>query len=222
MRRNTGLWMILATLLFSLGAAIGVNAFTGQTTRVSLDSAGVPLTAGAANGVLAADGRYVVFQSSSQVWRHDRRATTGVTALVSVSKTGFPSAIGSRDPSVSADGRYVVFSSFASDLADGDRNGSFSDVYVRDMVTNSTRLVSASSAGAGGDKASGLSGLAGAHEISDDGRYVVFTSLATDLLAEPYTGGQQQIYVKDMATGDVVRASLNETTGATAGDRPSS
>src|SRR6266850_7077765 len=112
MHRTTGFWAIVATLLFSLGAAIGVNAFTGQTTRVSVDSAGVPANAGATNAVLSADGRYVVFQSSStnlvagvsgtatQVYRHDR--TTGTTALVSVTKTGGPSAIGSRDPSVSA------------------------------------------------------------------------------------------------------------------------
>ncbi len=230
MHRTRGFGTILATLLFSLGAAIGVNAFSGQTTRVSVDFAGVPANAGAANGGLSADGRYVVFQSSStnlvfgaggaQVYRHDRM--TGATALVSVTKTGGASAIGSRDPSVSADGRYVVFSSFASDLADGDTNGFVMDVYVRDMLTSSTRLVSVSSAGAVGDKASGLSGLPGAHEISDDGRYVVFSSFATNLLAEPYTGNQQQIYVKDMSTGAVSRTSLNEATGATAGDRPSS
>jgi Tol biopolymer transport system component len=226
MHRTKGFWTILVALLFSLGAAIGVNAFTGQTTRVSASSAGVPANAGATNAALSADGRYVVFQSSStnlvagaagtQVYRHDR--VTGTTELVSVNKLGGASALPSRDPSVSADGRYVVFDSFASDLADGDTNGTVLDIYVRDMQLAATKLVSASALGVVGDKSSILSGLSGAHAISDDGRYVVFISLATNLLAEPFTGTQQQIYVKDVSTGAIVRASLNEATGATAGD----
>ena len=215
----------VALIIFSLTAAVSIaNAFPGQTTRVSVDSAGVPANAGATNGVLSADGRYVVFQSSAtnlvggvsgtQVYRHDR--VGGATLLVSVASNGNPGNNVSRDPSVSANGRYVAFASFATDLVDGDTNGT-SDVFVRDVQTGTTALVS--TAGLPADGSSGLSGLSGAREISDDGRYVAFTSFATNLTSGS-NNGRQQIYVKDMTTSAVVRASVNEATGE-AGDRTS-
>ncbi|TMC01640.1 MAG: hypothetical protein E6J35_10430, partial [Chloroflexi bacterium] len=113
-------------------------------------------------------------------------------------------------------GRYVAFASFATDLVDGDTNGT-SDVFVRDVQTGTTALVS--TAGLPADGSSGLSGLSGAREISDDGRYVAFTSFATNLTSGS-NNGRQQIYVKDMTTSAVVRASVNEATGE-AGDRTS-
>ena len=215
----------VALIIFSVTAAASIaNALPGQTTRVSVDSAGVAANAGSTNGVLSADGRYVVFQSSAtnlvtgvsgtQVYRHDRMS--GVTLLVSVASTGTPGNNVSRDPSVSANGRYVAFASFATDLVDGDTN-SMSDVFVRDMQAGTTALVS--SAGPPADGTSGLSGLSGAREISDDGRYVAFTSFATNLAAGT-NNGRQQIYVRDMTTGAVVRASVDAATGA-AGDRTS-
>ena len=215
----------VALIIFSVTAAASIaNALPGQTTRVSVDSAGVAANAGSTNGVLSADGRYVVFQSSAtnlvtgvsgtQVYRHDRMS--GVTLLVSVASTGTPGNNVSRDPSVSANGRYVAFASFATDLVDGDTN-SMSDVFVRDMQAGTTALVS--SAGSPADGTSGLSGLSGAREISDDGRYVAFTSFATNLAAGT-NNGRQQIYVRDMTTDAVVRASVDAATGA-AGDRTS-
>lgn len=207
-----------AALIFSIATSASIaTAYAGQTTRVSVSSAGLPANAGATNGVLSADGRYVVFQSTSSnlvsgssgghVYRHDR--TTGVTELVSLSTTRNPGNSVSRDPSVSANGRYVVFSSFATDLVASDANGTLGDVFVRDMQTGTTSLVSASSTGVQGDLSSGLRGLSGAREISDDGRYVAFLSLATNLVAET-NNGRQQVYVKDMTTGAVVRASVND------------
>src|SRR5438093_816198 len=215
----------VALIIFSVTAAVSIaNAFPGQTMRVSVDSAGVPANAGATNGVLSADGRYVVFQSSAtnlvsgasgtQVYRHDR--VGGATLLVSVASNGNPGNNVSRDASVSANGRYVAFASFATDLVDGDTNG-MSDVFVRDTQTGTTAMVS--SAGLPADGSSGLSGLSGRRENSDDGSYVAFTSFATNF-AGGSNNGRQQIYVKDMTTGAVVRASVNAATGE-AGDRTS-
>src|SRR5439155_670269 len=53
----------------------------------------------------------------------------------------------------------------------------------------------------------------GAHEISDDGRYVAFTSNATNLVPTP-NNGKQQVYVKDMLTGVVTRASVDASNAA--------
>src|SRR6185295_18714470 len=95
-------------------------------------------------------------------------------------------------------------------------NGSLPDVFVRDMQTATTRLASASSSGAAGNAASLLNGLAGARQISDDGRFVTFLSLATNFVPET-NNSVSQVYVKDMVTLALVRASVNND-GA-AGDR---
>src|SRR5207247_2248101 len=76
-----------------------------------------------------------------------------------------------------------------------------------------TAMVSDTQTGAPGDLSSGLSSSAGAHEISDDGRYVAFTSNATNLVPTS-NNGKQQVYVKDMLTGVVTRASVDASNAA--------
>jgi Tol biopolymer transport system component len=226
----------VALIIFSVAAAaVTAYGFAGQTTMVSVNSAGDSADKSATSGVLSGDGRYVVFSSSAtnlipgvvttgtHVYRHENRPG-GVTDLVSRGTSGNPGNNVSRDPSISADGRYVVFTSFASDLVDGDTNG-FGDVFMRDMNSPAaapvTWLVSTTGVPASGS--SSLSGLPGAREISDDGRYVVFTSLATNL---PGANGIQQVYRKDMTSdvrpprpGAVELVSVNNATPAQAGDR---
>lgn len=232
MRSINRVFRLSVALIFSVfslvaGPAIA-DAFAGQTTRVSVSSAGVSADQSAASGVLADDGRYVVFASGAtnlrdgvvtsgmHVYRHDR--TNGETVLVSVAANGDPGNNFSRNPSVSANGQFVVFDSFATDLVAGDTNG-FSDVFRRDMVAGTTTLVSGPSAGVVGlPGASSLSGFSGAHEVSDDGRYVVFTSLATNLVGGT-PAGVQQVYWKDMDTGVVVRVSTDDA--GVAGNRAS-
>ena len=72
-------------------------------------------------------------------------------------------------------GHYVVFFSYASDLTAGDTNDTW-DVFVRDTETATTRLLSTDTDGAPADASSFVA------SISADGRYVVFTSDATDLV----------------------------------------
>lgn len=174
------------------------------------------------SGSLSANGRYVVFMSmasnlvgvsGSHVYRHDR--TTGSTVLVSVAASGNPSAVGGFSPSVSADGRFVAFASAASDIVAGDTNGTL-DVFLRDMNAGVTTLVSATQTGAPANTGASLNNVAGARHVSDDGRYVAFTSSATNLVAAS-NNGKQQVYVKDMLTGLVERASV-DATGAAGND----
>jgi PKD domain-containing protein/WD40 repeat protein len=218
--------ILVGSLAFSgvAGAFQSAAATVVRTTRESVSSSGMPAAGAVASGSLSANGRYVVFMSNAsnlgggsavQAYRHDR--VSGVTVAVSVAKSGNPSSAGGVSPSVSADGRFVAFASTASDLVDGDTNG-LMDVFLRDMNTGTTAIVSATQTGQPGNQGSTLNGLPGAHHVSDDGRYVAFTSGATNLVATP-NNGKQQVYVKDMLTGLVVRASVN-TTGA-AGDENS-
>jgi len=78
---------------------------------------------------------------------------------------------------ISADGRYVAFKTYASDLDPRDTNGK-ADIYVRDRLTNTTQLVSLNLSGT----ASG-NGVSQRPQISANGRYVVYESYASDLVA---------------------------------------
>jgi hypothetical protein len=138
--------------------------------------------------------------------------------LVTVAKSGSPSAVGGFAPSVSANGRYVAFASIGSDFVDGDTNG-LTDIFLRDMTSGTTAMVSAAQTGAPADLGVSANNAAGKRDISDDGRYVAFSSSATNLVATP-NNGRQQVYVKDMATGVVTRASV-DAAGAAGNDTSS-
>src|SRR5213594_948955 len=211
---------VLASTLAVSGVAGAFDAPTHpRTTRESVSSTGAPAVGTVLPGVISANGRYVVFTSTAtnlvgvsgaNVYRHDR--TAGTTVLVTVAKTGLASVAGGFAPTVSTDGRFVAFASAGNDLVDGDTNGTV-DVFLRDMVAGTTTMVSATQTGAPGDLSSGLTSSSGAHEISDDGRYVAFTSNATNLVPTP-NNGKQQVYVKDMLTGVVTRASVDASNAA--------
>ncbi|TMC01639.1 MAG: hypothetical protein E6J35_10425 [Chloroflexi bacterium] len=219
-RRRSITIAVLASTLAVTGVAGAFDAPTHpRTTRESVSSTGAPAVGTVLPGVISANGRYVVFTSTAtnlagvsgaNVYRHDR--TAGTTVLVTVAKTGLPSVAGGFGPTVSADGRFVGFASAGNDLVDGDTNGAV-DVFLRDMVAGTTTMVSATQTGAPGDLSSGLTSSSGAHEISDDGRYVAFTSNATNLVPTP-NNGKQQVYVKDMLTGVVTRASVDASNAA--------
>jgi Tol biopolymer transport system component len=123
--------------------------------------------------------------------------------LASVSGAGDDSGNGpSWGPVLSADGTKVVFESRASDLGPDDTNG-VADVYVRDVATGATDLVSVNAAGTdGGDDESRFP------QLSPDGSKVVFMSNATNL-ASPATDGQSNLYVRDLATGTTTLVSVN-------------
>jgi Tol biopolymer transport system component len=116
-------------------------------------------------------------------------------------------------PGVSNDGRYIAFTSRAFNLIPNnfDTNG-FQDVFLRDNLNRSLVMVSVS---LGGGPANGASGQP---SVSGDGRYVAFSSTATNLVATVVPAGVRQIYVRDM-TGDGVTPPqtylVSRATGAT-------
>ena len=166
-------------------------------------------------GKVSANGRYVAFESlagnltltpparqtlGNYVNIYLRDLLTGETQLVSVNHAGSQGGQGdSTNPTISPDGRYVAFESDADDLVSGDSNGS-TDVFVRDLQTGETKLVSARSDGQSGN-ASSYNG-----SMSPDGRYVVFESDATDLTSDDQNE-LTDVLRRDMQTGTVVRVS---------------
>ena len=76
---------------------------------------------------------------------------------------------------ISANGRFVAFTSDASNLVANDINAR-RDVFVRDRSLGTTKRVSVGSTGAQGNKQSAQP------FISGDGRFVSFTSQASNLV----------------------------------------
>lgn len=117
----------------------------------------------------------------------------GNNAPVSITSDGTPASSGANRSAVSADGRYIAFESSAGNLAPGLDTHSEDQIYVHDRATGATEIVSVSSAGDPGNDWSTSVGL------SADGRFVVFESMATNLVTDEVRF--QQVYVHDRATG---------------------
>lgn len=110
----------------------------------------------------------------------------------------------------SAHGRFVVFSTEAA-LVRHDRNG-LDDVYLRDTVARTTTLVSVTRQGRHAD------GSSFEPTISDSGRWVAFTTTATNLFRDR-NGEVLDVAVKDMRTGRI--RLVSRTTGGRQLDRNS-
>lgn len=128
-----------------------------------------------------------------------------VNTLVSVNNTGNGQGGNGASPVgidngavISANGKYAVFSSSATDLVSGDTNG-VSDVFVRDLVNNTTTRVSVSTAGIQGNGHI-ASYSASVQAISSNGRYIVFRSNATNLI-DGQTVPAGQLYMRDTFSG---------------------
>jgi Tol biopolymer transport system component len=130
-------------------------------------------------------------------------AAAAVTVRVSVSSTEQQANSNSWYVGISADGRYVAFVSRASNLVAGDTNGE-DDVFVRDRVMGVTERVSVSSNGSQGNNGSGDP------VISADGRFVAFTSVASNLVVGD-TNGESDVFVRDRRLGTTERVSVSST-----------
>ncbi|MCK5522269.1 MAG: PD40 domain-containing protein [Thiomargarita sp.] len=117
---------------------------TGETARVSVDSAGQQANNGDSFGVsLSADGRYVLFNAdadnlvadddnnSTDVFRHDRK--TGQTRRLTLLSQSNSYTASSYAPVMSYDGRWVAFESKAVNLVPNDFNET-SDIFIYDQA----------------------------------------------------------------------------------------
>ena len=105
-----------------------------------------------------------------------------------------------RSASISADGRWVVFDSYASNLVTEGTTGGL-NVFVYDQQTGTTTRASV---GLSGAQANGRSEAWG---LSSDGRWVLFASYATNLVAAD-TNGEPDVFVHDQQTGATTRVSV--------------
>ncbi|MCB2188336.1 MAG: hypothetical protein KQJ78_18100 [Deltaproteobacteria bacterium] len=186
---------------------------TGAVERVSVSSSGEQGNAKSESPVISANGRYVAFISRATNLRagglsgsydffvHDRQS--GETTWVGPGPAALHGISLDLIPAISADGRYVVFVTDHPDAAPGDTN-TYYDVFVWDRDTGATERVSLSSGGAQGDADCYHA------DITDDGRYVVFSSQAGNLVTGD-TGGFTDIFLRDRQTGQTTRVSVSTT-----------
>ena len=169
--------------------------------------------------VFSPDGTKVAFRSNqgdfgptdTNGWEdvYVRDLATGTTSLVSVNAAGTDSGddASSSIPSFDASGTRVAFTSSASDLVEGDGNGSV-DVFVRDLTTATTTLVSVNADGTGSGNGYSMSPV-----FSPDGTAVAFTSIATDL-GPPDGNGYGDVYLRDLTAGQTTLVSADDTGAA--------
>jgi Tol biopolymer transport system component len=183
------------------------NMDTNTTTRVSAAPGGALADDSSRLPALSADGRYVAYESLAtnlvaedtnrrwDIFRHDR--VTGATVRVTVSSQGAQqedNSVGNA-PKMSANGRYVAFSSYAGNLVPFD-DGS-GDVFVHDVATGTTRLVSTALDGSSANDHSWNAAISG------DGRTVAFDSMASDLVKHD-TADNRDVFVSGPLAEPVV------------------
>ena len=230
-----GLFVVFAAALPAVKSAPTAPASTSPATRrVSVATSGQEANHDSTFVALSADGRFVAFDSHASnlvpgdtngeedVFLHDLH--TGRTSRVSVSSSGAQGNLASDQPAISADGRFIAFRSYADNLVAGDTarcsnssdydgEVSCADIFVHDRQTGQTVRVSLGAAGAQSN------GLSAWPAISADGRYVAFSSQATNLVSGD-TNAQLDIFVRDRAVGTTSRVSVS--TAGVQGDKISS
>lgn len=188
------------------------DRMTNTTTRVSLSSLGAQLAVESFAMAVSNDGRYAVFSSSdpnvvpgdTNGWQDYflRDTLMNTTTRISVGVGGAQLPLFVNGVALSGDGRYFFYS-YGSALLPTDTNWC-SDVYRRDLMTGALDLVTPSPGGVGACRP-GLGSIVS--DVSDDGRYVVFTSDTNDFVPDD-TNGYFDTFVRDITLGTYRRASV--------------
>ncbi len=203
-------------------ASLSAAAAAQTTTRASVSSTGVQGNEGGTICSLSADGRFVVFSSSSNnlapgshpsgIFVRDR--LLGTTEIVDVDSNGAnPGTVGSQaGASISGDGRFIAFATDVP-LVPNDTNGVM-DVFVRDRMLGTTERVSlgnppnAAQLPVGGERPT----------ISGDGRFVVFASNDPGVISPPVVGAQVYLRDRQLGVSELVSVSTGGGAGITGSD----
>ncbi len=180
---------------------------TGHIERVSVASDGSQGNNYSQNPSISGDGRFVTFESyasnlvsndtnrSGDVFVYDRQ--TGSIKRISVADNGTQGNYSSFNPSISNNGRFISFASDAFNLIDNDTNFKY-DIFVYDMLNQHIERISVASDGTESNDDTEFS------TISPDGKFVMFSSKASNLVSNDTNGGEDvfvhEIRVLKLAT----------------------
>jgi uncharacterized repeat protein (TIGR01451 family) len=189
---------------------------TNRTTRVSVSASRGEANRGSYRPAISADGQYVAFESAASnlvsgdsngypdIFVHN--LANGQTTRASLASDGTQANGYAEHPAISGDGRYVAFASNASGLVSDDTNYT-RDVFVHDRDTSQTVRLNVTAGGAG------TQGDAGYPAMSNNARYVAFTSRTDDLVPED-ANGRTDVFVRD-GGGEIVALPKVAVTPAT-------
>jgi hypothetical protein len=189
------------------------NRILNQTTRVSLGTGSVQANGPSVPPVFSGDGRYAVFSSLANnlvsadtngvadIFIRDRNTgtTTRILGTGSVQPNGSAGVY-----TISDDGRYIAFASEASNLVAGDTNG-HRDIFLYDRTTAALTKVTP-------DIASPPGVLNYSVDLSSDGRYLAFSSNASNVVASD-TNSVADAFVFDRTTAQTTRVSVSSANG---------
>ena len=146
-------------------------------------------------------GNRVVFSTGSALSPSDtnlrgdvylRDVSNSTTTLISSDASGAVVPEGGDQPDISGDGQYVVFRSISSTLVPGDTNNKV-DIFVKEIATGKIVRVSVDSSGLESN------GHSSNPVISQNGRFIAFTSAASNLVSGD-TNNRQDIFRYDRDT----------------------
>ena len=209
----SGILSIFSPQLLAWSSVSSVLLSAGITTQASVSSEGVQSNSYNYNSMINSNGRYILFISSadnlvagdtnqsSDVFLRDRINMT--TERVSLANDGSQPDGDSSSAAMSDDGRYIVFGSTASNLVAGEQTF-FSQLYVRDRVNGTTQRISVDSNGVLAN------GSSSSVAMSHDGRYISFSSFATNLV-ENDTNGKSDVFIHDRLNSTTERISVSST-----------
>jgi Tol biopolymer transport system component len=184
---------------------------TGDLVLASTNGEGVKGDNSSSNASLALGGSHVAFDSVATnldladmvVMDADvyvKELASGGLTLASATSDGVKGDGASIMPSLSADGAWVAFSSSSTNLDTADPDVTV-DIYVKDLETGAIMVVSTADDGTKGN------GDSSDPSLSADGTRVAFSSASTNLDPADMTS-DIDVYVKDLATGDITLASI--------------
>ena len=209
------------------GSVEDVYAFDISTSRFERINVGTngsqPLSGASYGATVSADGRYVAFTSTSDLdssadTSPDRRVSefasvyirdreTRVTTRASIGRDGRAANGRSYGAAIDGDARHVAFVSEATNLVSGDDN-QFPDVFLHDVHSRTTLLISRSASGGSAN------GASRSPVIAMNGNYIAFQSDASDLACagECPRGSKDinlvsDVFVFDTRSGTTVRIS---------------
>lgn len=200
-----------------------------DVTRLVSHEPGLPTTAAGFCWIfglqISADGSRIVYIRSlgtDEVFLYDRTADTNT--LVSHASSSASEGRGGGRPALSADGHWVAFLSSATDLIAGqlDTNGTL-DLFLYEVSTGTNVLVSHA---AGSTVTAGNAGFplfdTAPPQISADGGWIAYPSLATNLMAgQSDANGDVDVFLYGRATGTNTLVSHTSSSAVTAGDQSS-
>ena len=191
---------------------------------ISIAPDGTQANGSSSSGNLSSNGRFLTFASfASNLVPNDTNGQRDIFVydrlskaieLVTVASDGTQANGLSLFSAISDDGRYVAYESTADNLVSGDTN-ELKDIFVYDRIEKTTKRINLA---ANGNQANGSSDLG---DISDDGRYISYTSDASNLVPDD-SNGQSDIFVYDLTTNSTQRINLANNGTQANGDSSSS